>query len=137
MIVTTYDNAEHRQQVVDLWKDAFGYEVSYNSPGLVIDQKIAHDDFLFVALDGKVVIGTAMAGYDGHRGWIYSVAVHPDFRKQGVGSRLLSHAQDRLVAMGCLKINLQITGENSEVQAFYEANGFSVEERVSMGKRLG
>lgn len=136
MIVSSYDNAVHRQQVIELWRKVFGYEVSYNSPELVIDQKLAHDDLLFVALDGERVAGTIMVGYDGHRGWIYSLAVHPDDRKRGIGSRLLGFAQDKLVAMGCLKVNLQITGENSDVQAFYEANGFAVEERVSMGKRL-
>ncbi len=137
MEIITYKDEKHREDVVNLWKAAFGYEVSYNAPELVIDQKIEHDDLLYVALDEEQLIGSIMVGYDGHRGWIYSLAVSPNCRKQGVGSQLLTFAQEKLASLGCLKVNLQITGENSEVQAFYEANGFSVEERVSMGKRLG
>ena len=78
-----------------------------------------------------------MAGYDGHRGWIYSLAVHPKQRQQGVGSMLLAFAEQSLVRLGCFKVNLQILETNEAVRKFYEANGFAVEARLSMGKRLG
>jgi len=136
MIITEYRNTAHRQQTIDLWKKVFGYEATHNEPGLVIDKKVAVDDLLYVAVKDDEVIGTIMAGYDGHRGWVYSVAVHPDHRRKGLGSKLLEYAQDKLVALGCNKINLQILEKNKNVQAFYAAHGYEVEERVSMGKRL-
>ena len=82
------------------------------------------------------VVGTIMAGYDGHRGWIYSVAVSPSHRRQGIGSRLVSHAERALTDRGCMKINLQIMEGNESVTAFYASLGYSVEKRVSMGKRV-
>ena len=135
--IVGFDNSAHRDQVVRLWELVFGYEAPHNAPALVIDKKLAAADGLFfVALCGGVVVGTIMAGYDGHRGWIYSIAVHPDHRKRGIGSQLLSLAERHLASRGCPKINLQIMEGNEQVRAFYEASGYSVEERVSMGKRL-
>ena len=135
--LTLFDDKKHRSQVVQLWRQVFGHETAHNDPDLVIDNTTAAGDGLFwVAVIGERVLGTIMAGYDGHRGWIYSLAVHPDHRKQGIGSRLLAHAEERVISLGCLKINLQIVKGNEQVQAFYEANGYSVEPRISMGKRL-
>ena len=132
-----YDNAQHREAVIALWKAVFAYDTPHNDPGIAIDRKIAVEDTLFlVALLNEQLVGTIMAGYDGHRGWIYSIAVHPEHRKQGIGSQLLSFAESRLVSRGCVKINLQIMDGNEQTQEFYEANGYSVEKRVSMGKRL-
>lgn len=136
MMLTEYDDSRHRAQTIALWKTVFGYEAAHNEPGLVIDKKIAVDDLFYVALDGETVIGTIMTGYDGHRGWIYSVAVHPDHRRKGIGSKLLNHALAKLAALGCNKVNLQILETNKDVKAFYAAHGFLVEERVSMGMRL-
>ena len=77
-----------------------------------------------------------LAGYDGHRGWLYSVAVHPAHRHKGIGSALVRHAEQALTARGCMKINLQIVGGNEAVTAFYATLGYMVEPRVSMGKRI-
>jgi ribosomal protein S18 acetylase RimI-like enzyme len=77
-----------------------------------------------------------MAGYDGHRGWMYSVAVSPSHRRQGIGSQLVSVAERALAAKGCMKINLQIMQGNESVSAFYASLGYSIEQRVSMGKRI-
>ena len=135
--ITLYEEAAHRSQVIDLWESVFGYESAHNRPDLVIDKKMEVDDPLFfVAISDDSVIGTIMAGYDGHRGWIYSVAVHPTHRKLGIGSRLVSHAEGALTAKGCMKINLQITEGNEAVAAFYTSLGYAVEKRVSMGKRI-
>ena len=70
--ILPYSDAAHRAQVIALWETVFGYEAAHNQPALVIDKKIAIDDGLFfVARSGADIIGTVMAGYDGHRGWIY------------------------------------------------------------------
>jgi ribosomal protein S18 acetylase RimI-like enzyme len=135
--ITAFDNSSHRGQVARLWELVFTYDAPHCAAELVIDRKLAAADGLFfVAVSAGVVVGTVMAGYDGHRGWIYLFAVHPDRRKQGIGSQLLSFAEGQLASRGCMKINLQISGGNEQVQEFYEAGGYSVEERVSMGKRL-
>jgi len=135
--ITPFDNQAHRDQVIALWKTVFGYESAHNEPSLVIDKKVAaRDGLFFVAIIENQVIGTIMAGYDGHRGWIYSVAVHPEHRKQGIGSQLVAHAERALTERGCMKINLQILAGNESVTAFYASLGYAVEPRVSMGKRI-
>ena len=134
--IITYDDARHRERVMALWGEVFGYPAAYNDPAFAIDRKIAVDDLFWVAEDGDEVSGTVMAGYDGHRGWIYSMAVSPDHRGRGLGSRLLDHALDALKKRGCVKVNLQILESNEAVRRFYEANGFTVEPRLSMGKVL-
>jgi ribosomal protein S18 acetylase RimI-like enzyme len=127
----------HRDQVVALWRSVFGYETAHNDPRLSIDRKVAVEDGLFfVAVDGVEVVGTIMAGYDGHRGWMYSLAVASGHRRRGIGRGLAVHAERALVERGCVKINLQILEENAAVAKFYEALGFVVEKRISMGKRL-
>ena len=135
--ITAFENKKHRDQVISLWKDVFGYEISHNSPDIVIDKKVAFNDGLFfIAVDKDNVIGTIMAGYDGHRGWIYSIAVSKDYRKKGFGSALLAYAEERLSEKGCIKINLQIMEGNETVETFYRSNGYQTEKRISMGKRL-
>src|SRR6184192_2758048 len=132
--IEPYSDADNRAAVIALWKAIFGYEALHNEPALVIDKKIAvNDDLFFVARKGARIIGTVMAGYDGHRGWIYSVAVAPAHRRRGVGSQLVRHAEQALVGKGCVKINLQILEGNESVTAFYESLGFSIEKRISMG----
>jgi ribosomal protein S18 acetylase RimI-like enzyme len=135
--ITAFDDNTHREKVISLWKAVFGYETSHNAPAIVIDKKFEFNDGLFfVAVDNDNVSGTVMAGYDGHRGWIYSIAVSPDYRKKGLGSALLSFAEKRLSEKGCMKINLQIMKGNEPVEAFYLSNGYQTEKRISMGKRL-
>lgn len=132
-----YRDRAHRAQVIELWQEAFGYDSAHNLPSLAIDKKLAvNDGLFFVATDKKAVIGTILAGYDGHRGWLYSVAVHADYRRQGLGASLVRHAEQALTALGCMKINLQVTGGNEGVVGFYEALGYGVEPRISMGKRI-
>ena len=78
-----------------------------------------------------------MLGYDGHRGWLYAVAVHPDHRRKQIGTNLIQSAFETLQSLGCIKVNLQVREVNNpEVVAFYESLGFEVEERISMGKLL-
>jgi len=135
--IMKYVDAEHREDVVALWREVFDYPAEYNLPEFVIDRKIEHDELFFVAVRQGRVMGTVMAGYDGHRGWIYSLAVSPTCRKQGMGSMLLESAMLALEQLGCFKVNLQILEENRAVRRFYEANGFAVEKRLSMGRKIG
>ena len=109
----------------------------HNDPALNIrkKQEVA-DDLFFVATVEERVVGTVMGGYDGHRGWLYSVAVHPSYQQNGIGSALVRHAEQALTKRGCMKINLQIMSGNESVGGFYESLGYAVEKRVSMGKRI-
>ena len=135
--IVPFDNALHRSQVIEVWRKSFGYDTPHNEPGLVIDKKLAvQDSLFFVAVVAGEVIGTVMAGYDGHRGWLYSVAVSPGHRKLGAGRQLVLHAEQALAARGCLKINLQLLATNAAVAAFYTSLGYAVEPRVSMGKLI-
>ena len=118
--IVDFDDLQHRAQVIDLWQTVFGYETAHNSPEVVIDKKIQNKDGLFfVATKEGKVVGTVMAGYDGHRGWLYSIAVHPDSQKQGIGSDLLAFAQGKLENLGCLKINLQSISVRYQIFLFH------------------
>jgi len=135
--ITPYADAVHRSEVIALWEAVSGYDKPHNKPSLSIDKKIeAKDGLFFVAAADGSVIGTVMAGYDGHRGWIYSVAVAPFHRRQGIGARLVSVAEQALTGKGCVKINLQIMDGNESVTGFYESLGYAVEKRISMSKRI-
>lgn len=126
-----------RVQVVELWRNVFGYETAHNEPNLAISKKISvKDGLFFVAVDATEIVGTIMAGYDGHRGWLYSVAVHPNKRLGGLGTLLVRHAEKALADLGCMKVNLQLLDTNHATAAFYQSVGYSVEPRLSMGKLL-
>jgi ribosomal protein S18 acetylase RimI-like enzyme len=137
MIVRQYIDSQDRGAVIALWKDIFGYSSEHNEPSFVIDQKIKENDSLFfVASDGERIVGTVIAGYDGHRGWIYSMAVAPELRRRGIGGALMRHAEDALSKRGCAKVNLQVVDTNPTAVLYYESLGYKVEARISMGKRL-
>lgn len=132
-----YNDSTDREQVISLWGAVFGYETAHNDPSLAIAKKLrANDHLFFVADDEGQLVGTAMAGYDGHRGWLYAIAVHPDYRRTGLGSRLVRQAEEALVAAGCMKVNLQLLATNEATASFYKSLGYAVEPRISMGRVL-
>ena len=136
MIIREYSDPQDRDAVISLWKHVFGHSSGHNEPSFAIDQKLkVNDRLFFVAVDVQI-LGTVMAGYDGHRGWIYSVAVSSEHRKRGIGTSLLRHAEAALEACGCAKINLQVLQTNQKVVRFYEQLGYTIEPRISMGKKL-
>src|SRR5262245_13722827 len=123
--------------VIELWRAVSPITAPHHDPATSIRKKLAVDpELFFVAdLDGNVV-GTVMGGYDGHRGWIYSVAVNSKHRRQGIGTALMRRVEAALVERGCPKINLQVLISNPGAVGFYETLGYCVEERISMGKTL-
>ena len=119
-----------------MWRAA-GLLRPWNDPRKDIRRKATVQPELFVvAVDGPDVVGSAMAGYDGHRGWVDYLAVAPNLRRSGLASRLMAHVEDRLWAMGCPKINIQIRGGNDAAIEFYRSIGFKEDDVISMGKRL-
>lgn len=124
--------------MVALWNTAFPDNPGHNEPRRNIRRKLGVQRELFlVATDGDRLVGTALAGDDGHRGWVYYVAVEPARRRRGIGALLMRRVEEDLARRGCPKLNLQVRATNQEVIAFYERLGYDVEDRVSMGKRLG
>jgi ribosomal protein S18 acetylase RimI-like enzyme len=123
--------------VIALWSEVLPPNAPHNDPATSIRKKLAveRDLFLVAEVEGAVV-GTVMGGYDGHRGWVYSVAVKPHHRRQGIGAALIRRLETALAERGCLKVNLQVRASNAEVIAFYEKLGYGVEQLFSMGKRL-
>ena len=123
-------------QLIELWQDVLPHPAPHNDPQTSLKNKLAVDDLILVAERSRRIVGAVMGGYDGHRGWIYSLAVQPDCRRQGVGALLVRALERKLEAQGCLKVNLQVRASNAEVVAFYEHLGYNVEDNLSLGKRL-
>jgi ribosomal protein S18 acetylase RimI-like enzyme len=122
--------------VIQLWTDC-GLVVPWNDPRRDIQRKLQFQPELFLvgSLDGCIV-ATVMAGYDGHRGWINYLAVHPDHQGSGYGRSIMEEAAVRLRAAGCPKINLQVRSTNAGVIEFYKRIGYSMDDVASLGKRL-
>jgi ribosomal protein S18 acetylase RimI-like enzyme len=127
---------EHDEaSVAALWSSVFPEPAPRNVPRFVIAKKLeVQRDLFFVAVLNASVVGTAMGGFDGHRGWVYTVAVHPELQRRGIGRALVQRVEVSLLALGCPKINLQVLTSNAAVAAFYRRLGYAVEERISMGK---
>ena len=122
--------------VVQLWIDC-GLVVPWNDPHRDIQRKLqVQPEMFLVACSDDQIMGTVMAGYDGHRGWINFLAVHPQHQRTGVAIRMMDEAELLLRAAGCPKINLQVRSTNAGVIEFYKRMGFKVDDVVSLGKRL-
>lgn len=122
--------------VVALWHRC-GLVRTGNDPQRDIALKLAYQPELFLV--GRIAgqpVATAMAGYEGHRGWINYLAVDPDYQRQGLGAQIMREAERLLRAMGCPKINLQVRKNNLDVVIFYEQIGFTEDAVVGFGKRL-
>jgi ribosomal protein S18 acetylase RimI-like enzyme len=133
-VVAEYDDA-HFDGVDALWREAFPDDAPRNTAALAIPQKLSCQRELFlVATEEGGVIGSVMAGYDGHRGWISRVAVLRSHRHRGVARAMMIDAEQRLAALGAPKINLQVNTPNAVVVSFYERLGYVIEPRISMGK---
>jgi len=122
--------------VVALWQEC-GLTRPWNDPGKDIARKLTVQPELFLVgeVDGRIV-ATIMAGYDGHRGWVNYLAVAQGYRRQGFGRVLMREAEERLVALGCPKLNVQVRKSSAEALGFYRSLGYAHDETVSLGKRL-
>ncbi|MFC2045571.1 GNAT family acetyltransferase [Chloroflexota bacterium] len=122
--------------VLELWRKC-NLTRPWNNPKLDIERKLKVNPELFlVGLVGGRIIATVIGGYDGHRGWIQYLAVAPDYQRRGLGSKITKAVEEKILGIGCPKINLQIRAENAAVVAFYESIGYQTEDIISMGKRL-
>ena len=127
---------EDEDALVALWKMC-ELTVSWNNPHKDIARKLQVQPELFlVGILDSSLIATVMGGYEGHRGWINFLAVHPDFRENGYGQEIMNSVETKIREMGCPKINLQIRTGNNKIASFYQKLGFTNDHVVSMGKRL-
>ncbi|HNZ91062.1 MAG TPA: GNAT family acetyltransferase [Acidovorax sp.] len=132
---------EDEAAAVALWRDC-GLLRPWNDPHKDIARKQSVQPELFlVALapgpDGvPVLVGTAMAGYDGHRGSVYYLAVAPGHQRLAIGRSLMAQVEQQLLAMGCPKLNVLVRTTNVQVVAFYEKLGYARDDAFSLGKRL-
>jgi ribosomal protein S18 acetylase RimI-like enzyme len=135
MIIRTYRESDH-DAVVALWGRSLTTR-PWNEPSEAIRRKlqVEREQFLVAEIEGQVV-GTTIAGYDGHRGWIYSVAVDEKHRRKGIATAMIREAEQILKALDCPKINLQVMPNNPAAVALYQSLGYAVEDRVSMGKPI-
>ncbi|WP_294263218.1 GNAT family acetyltransferase [uncultured Sphingomonas sp.] len=120
-----------------LWRTCFPEDPPRNAAPVSVPEKLrVEPGSVLVAEEAGVIVGSVMHGYDGHRGWLWGVAVAPSHRGRGLGAALVRAAEAALAARGCPKINLQIREGNTAVTAFYERLGYVVEPRINMGKLL-
>ncbi|WP_353111715.1 GNAT family acetyltransferase [Microbacterium sp.] len=128
---------EDTEAVVGLW-EVSGLTRPWNDPRRDIERKLAVQPELFlVAVDpADRVVGSVMAGYDGHRGWLYYLASDPGHRGQGIGRALVVEAEKRLLAYGCPKVQLMVRTENEKAMAFYDQLGYERFVVATTGRRL-
>jgi ribosomal protein S18 acetylase RimI-like enzyme len=122
--------------VIELWQKC-NLVRPQNNPEKDIERKMKVNPELFlVGVEGNKVIATAMGGYEGHRGWVNYLGIDPEFRRKGLGRKMMEAVEGKLLERGCPKLNLQVRNENTEAMKFYERIGYKRDEVISMGKRL-
>ena len=127
---------EDMEEVVSLWRQC-DLVRPWNDPRKDMRRKLrVRPDLFSVGVLGGQIVATAMAGYEGHRGWLNYVAVAPEHQRLGLGRAIVNEAERLLGEAGCPKINLQVRTANDSVIEFYRRLGYAVDEVVSMGKRL-
>jgi ribosomal protein S18 acetylase RimI-like enzyme len=135
MKIRTYQPKDENQ-LIDLWIEC-DLVVPWNDPKKDIQRKSLDSPQLFFVgeLDGEIV-ASCMAGYDGHRGWIYYLAVKSKYQKQGFAASILLHSENALLKIGCPKIDLMVRKTNSEIISFYQKVGYKDDPVVVLSKRL-
>lgn len=134
--------ATDTEQAVALW-DECGLTRPWNDPRADIERALgAQPEFFLAATTAasasgdETLVGTVMAGYDGHRGWMYYLATAPSHRGTGLGRRLVREVERLLEAAGCPKAMLMVRSTNARVLGFYDELGYEQEEVLVLSKRL-
>jgi hypothetical protein len=91
---------------------------------------------VLVGRDGGSIVASVLVGHDGHRGWVYYVAIDPEHRGKGHGREIMNAAEEWLRQAGIAKLQLMVRPDNTKVQAFYESIGYDEQERVIYAKWL-
>ncbi|WP_120430786.1 GNAT family acetyltransferase [Acinetobacter baylyi] len=124
------------EDIISLW-ELCGLTRPWNNPEIDIFRKAEQQDGLFlIATRDDKLVATLMGGYDGHRGWISYLAVHPQYKRQGIATALVQQLEKRLIARGCPKVQLLIRKDNLDIQSFYDELGYEEVDAICLGKRL-
>ncbi|MCC8941626.1 GNAT family acetyltransferase [Bradyrhizobium sp. Arg68] len=122
--------------VIALWQ-ACGLTRPWNDPAADIAlARRGPGSAVLVGRDGNAIVATAMVGHDGHRGWVYYVAVAPDRQGQGFGRTMMAAAEDWLRQAGVPKLQLLVRRENAKAGAFYQSLGYEESTSVMLAKWL-
>jgi ribosomal protein S18 acetylase RimI-like enzyme len=122
--------------VVALWQAA-GLTRPWNDPRRDIARKLRVQPELFLVGEfGAKIVATAMAGYDGHRGWVYYLGVDPTYRRCGYAHALMARVEHLLRDAGCPKIDLMVRDGNGDATAFYRRIGYAQDPVITLSKRL-
>jgi ribosomal protein S18 acetylase RimI-like enzyme len=122
--------------VIALWQRC-GLSRPWNDPAADIARaRQGENAAMLVGRDGSGIVASVLVGHDGHRGWVYYVAVDPDCRHKGYGRVIMDAAEDWLRARGIEKLQLMVRPDNSQVQAFYQSLGYFEQERIIYAKWL-
>lgn len=130
---------EDYQVVYELWSAAGdGIHLRQSDERQEIEKKLGRDADLFLLAEvGGRVVGSVLGGFDGRRGMMYHLAVAPEFRHGGIGSRLVAELEGRLRAKGCIRYYLLVTRDNEEAIRFYEGRGWvRMDDLYAYGKNL-
>lgn len=136
--IRTFQFPQDFEAVIDLWSQAGeGVHLGLSDTYEEIAKKLTRDPQLFlVAEKQKRLVGAVMGGFDGRRGLVYHLAVDPFHRKQGIASALMEELERRLKEIGCRRVYLLVTPENTTAQQFYEKRGWQRMEILTYGKNL-
>ncbi|WP_374304395.1 GNAT family acetyltransferase [Ferrovibrio sp.] len=128
--------AADRAALIALWQ-ACNLTRPWNDPDSDIDFCMSKpESTILVGESGGKIVASVMTGHDGHRGWLYYLAVEPSIQKSGFGRAMVTAAEDWLRARGVPKVMLMVRPENERVRAFYDALGYVEEPRVIFSRRL-
>ncbi|MDY6932220.1 MAG: GNAT family acetyltransferase, partial [Halobacteriota archaeon] len=135
LTIRTYQKSDGKQ-IINLWSEC-DLTVPWNNPKRDIERKMNDSPSLFLVgeVEGRIVC-SCMAGYDGHRGWIYYLAVNRDYRREGIASRIVREAENRLLEIGCPKIDLMVRRSNKDAVSFYNKMGYGDDPVIVLSKRL-
>lgn len=128
--------AADQAAVIGLWEKC-GLIRPWNDPAR--DFRLAIEgatSTIFVRREGEALAASVMTGFDGHRGWVYYLAVAPSRRRQGLGGEMMAAAEAWLRARGVPKIQLMVRADNEAALAFYEALGLERQKVVTLGRFL-
>ncbi len=133
--IRAYQNSDEGG-VIRLWTDC-KLVVPQNDPQKDIRTKLDFQpDLLLVGIMNDEIVATAMVGYEGHRGWVNYLAVSPSRQRLGLGRKIMEAAEQKLKALGCPKLNIQVRTTNTSVIEFYKKIGFLDDNVLGLGKRL-
>lgn len=123
-------------EAIALWHEA-GLTRPWNDPdGDLALALRGPSSTVLAALDGSRLVGTAMVGHDGHRGWVYYLAVADDVRRRGVGRALMAAAEEWVRSRDVPALFLMVRPENTEVHGFYDRLGYGTADVVIRARRL-